>query len=130
MTAQADAETIRAGYEAFGKGDIPAVAQLLADDIVWHIPGRSPLAGDYRGRDAVIEFFTQVVQRSEGSFRLEIHDLLASDEHVVAIVTEIAHRGDQALNARTTHVWHVHDGQATEFWALAADAYTLDEFWS
>jgi ketosteroid isomerase-like protein len=130
MTAATDAATIRAGYEAFGKGDIPAVAQLLADDIAWHIPGRSDLSGDYRGRDEVIAFFTQVAQRSEGSFRLEIHDLLASDEHVVAIVTEIAHRGDQVLNARTTHVWHVRDGQATEFWALAADGYALDEFWS
>ena len=129
MTAQADADAIRQGYEAFGKGDIPAVAQLLADDVEWHIPGRSSLAGDYRGRDAVLGFFGEIGARSEGSFRLEIHDLLASDEHVVAIVTEIAHRGDKVLNARGTHVWHLRDGQATEFWGLSADSYAQDEFW-
>jgi ketosteroid isomerase-like protein len=130
MTAQSDAEAIRRGYEAFGKGDIPAVAELLADDVVWHISGRSELAGTYRGRDAVIGFFTEIAQRSEGSFRLDIHDLLASDEHVVAIVTELAHRGDRVLNAQGTHVWHVRDGKAAEFWGLSADAYAQDEFWA
>lgn len=130
MTAQDNAKLIQEGYEAFGKGDVPAVMAIWADDIAWHVPGRSPLAGDYRGKDAILGFFGQLQERSEGSFRLEMHDLLASEDHVVALVTEIGHRGERTLNSPATHVWHVRDGKATEFWAMAADSYATDEFWS
>jgi ketosteroid isomerase-like protein len=130
MTAQDNAKLIREGYEAFGKGDIPAVVAVWAVDIAWHVPGRSPLAGDYRGADEILGFFGKIQERSEGTFRLEMHDLLASEDHVVALVNEIGHRGERSLNAPATHVWHVRDGKATEFWAMAADAYATDEFWS
>lgn len=130
MTAQDNAQLIRKGYEAFAKGDIPAVLAIFADDIAWHVPGRSALAGDYRGGQDVLGFFGQLQERSEGSFRLEMHDVLASEDHVVALVNEIAHRGDKSMNARSTHIWHVRDAKAAEFWAMTTDTYAVDEFWS
>jgi uncharacterized protein len=130
MTAQDNAELIRGGYEAFGKGDIPAVVALWADDIAWHVPGRSPLAGDYSGAEAILGFFAQLQERSGGSFRLELHDVLASDDHVVALVSEIGNRGDTSLNNPAAHVWHMRDGKATEFWGAAYDLYVTDDFWA
>ena len=130
MSAQDDAAVIRAGYEAFDKGDIPAVMERFADDIGWHVPGRGPLAGDYRGSEEVLGFFGKLQDLSGGSFRLEMHDMLASDDHVVVLVTEIAQRGDKSLSESVAHVWHVRDGKATEFWGLASDMYAVDEFWS
>lgn len=130
MTAQENAEIIRGGYEAFGKGDIPAVLALFADDVVWHIPGRSPLAGDYNGAQEVLGFFGQLQERSGGSFRLEMHDLLASDDHVVALINEVGHRGDKSINSPGVHVWHVSGGKVTEFWGASSDLYALDEFWA
>ena len=41
----------------YSGGSIEAVAELMAEDIVWHVPGSSPIAGDYRGRDAVLDYF-------------------------------------------------------------------------
>ena len=130
MTAQDDLELIRQGYEAFGKGDIPAVMEILADDIVWHVPGRSPIAGDYQGQQAVMGFFGKLQERSGGSFRLEMHDLLASKDHVVALCTLHGNRSDKTLDVNRVHIWHVRDGKATEFWGLPDDAYATDEFWS
>jgi uncharacterized protein len=130
MTAQDNADLIRSGYEAFGKGDIPAVVALWSDDIVWHVPGRSPLAGDYTGAQEIVGFFGQLQERSGGSFSLEMHDLLASDDHVVALVRETATRGDNSLNNPSVHIWHVLDGKAIEFWAAPYDVYAGDEFWS
>jgi ketosteroid isomerase-like protein len=130
MTGQDNAKLIQGGYEAFGKGDIPAVLALFAEDIVWHIPGRSPLAGDYTGPQEVLGFFGQLQERSGGSFRLEVHDVLASDDHVVALVNQIGHRGDKSLNTGGVHVWHVRDGKATEFWGSSSDQYAVDDFWS
>lgn len=42
MSAQDNAALVRGGYEAFGKGDVPAVVAALADDVVWHIPVAAP----------------------------------------------------------------------------------------
>lgn len=130
MTAQDNAELVRGGYGAFGKGDIPAVIATWSDDIVWHIAGRSPLARDYNGAAEILGFFGQLQELSAGSFRLELHDVVASEDHVVALVSEIADRGDSSLNNPAAHVWHVRDGKATEFWAAAYDLYAVDEFWS
>lgn len=65
------------GYQAFATGDIPAVMSIFAD-IGWHVPGSSAIAGHYRGRDAVAGFFAQLAQRSGGSFRLDVHDIVGS----------------------------------------------------
>jgi ketosteroid isomerase-like protein len=130
LTAQENAELIREGYEAFSKGDIPAVVALWADDIAWHVPGRNPLAGDYTGAQEILGFFGQLQERSGGSFRLEIHDVLATDDHVVALVSAIADRGDKSMNIPGAHIWHVRDGRATEFWGATYDQYATDEFWS
>ena len=130
MSAQENAQLIRGGYEAFGKGDIPAVLAIMAEDIAWHIPGSNPLAGDYTGPQEVLAFFANLQDLSEGSFRLEMHDLLASEDHVAVLVTEVAHRKDRALSAPVAHIWHVRDGKATEFWGTPYDANALDEFWA
>ena len=56
-TASEDAAIVRRGYEAFNTADIPALMELLDDGVSWHTPGRSSLAGDHEGRDAVFAQF-------------------------------------------------------------------------
>ncbi|HLI43303.1 MAG TPA: nuclear transport factor 2 family protein [Acidimicrobiales bacterium] len=129
MGAQEDAELVRAGYDAFVKGDLRTVKSLLAPTIRWHIPGRSPISGTYEGIDAVLDFFVKLVTVSEGSFALELHDVAASDGHVVALVVESAERGERELVCNDAHVWHLENGRAVEFWACPADQYLFDEFW-
>jgi ketosteroid isomerase-like protein len=57
-----NAEPIRRSFDAFARGDMAAMRALVAEDTVWHIPGRGPLAGDHYGRDAVFEMFARLVQ--------------------------------------------------------------------
>lgn len=40
-------------YAAFAKGDFAVLNDLFAKDLLRHEPGRSRLAGDYSGREAV-----------------------------------------------------------------------------
>ena len=129
MTAADNAELIRSGYEAFSKGDLETVQKVFAPDIKWHVGGRSQLAGDYVGWDEVSAFFGKLVDLSGGTFNIEIHDILASDDHVIVLAKEQATRGDNRLDVNSGHVWHVAGGRATEFWGLSEDAYTEDAFW-
>jgi ketosteroid isomerase-like protein len=130
MADHPNAELVRRGYAAFSRGDMDTINEIFADDIVWHIPGRSPLAGDYKGKNEVFGFFGQLAERSGGTFSLDVHDILGNDEHVVAMTHEQAERGGRSLDVHGVHVWHVRDGKAVEFWGLADDVYAEDDFWS
>ena len=57
MGSDGNAAIVRRGYEAFNKADIATLTKLFDEKASWHTPGRSPIAGDRKGRDAV---FTQV----------------------------------------------------------------------
>jgi hypothetical protein len=67
---------------------------------------------------------------SGGTFKNEIHAILADDEHGVVLVRATAERAGKRLDALGCHVWHLSKGKATEFWNLALDPYAADEFWS
>ena len=128
--AHPNEELVRGGYEAFAKGDLETVLARFDEGIVWHVPGRGPLAGEYRGHQGIMEFFGKLMEMSGGTFRLELHDVLASDDHVVALVNAFGERNGTSRTFTTAHVWHVRDGKATEFWGLSTNPYEDDEFWS
>jgi uncharacterized protein len=50
-------ETVRRGYAAFNSGDIKTLTEIFHENASWHTPGRSPLAGDHRGREATFAYF-------------------------------------------------------------------------
>jgi len=81
---------IRDFYEAQGRfyageGDAEAVAALLTNDIAWHVPGRNAIAGDYRGPQEVLDYFTRRRDIARRSFRVVIRHVLADDELVVQL---------------------------------------------
>jgi ketosteroid isomerase-like protein len=128
--AHPNEELFRKGYEAFQRGDLDTIRDLFADDIVWHVGGRSQLAGDYRGKDEVLGWLGKNVELTGGTFRVDVHDILANDEHGVAITTVSAEReGKKLEDARGVQVIHIRDGKVSESWLLAEDSYTNDEFW-
>jgi uncharacterized protein len=120
---------IRNGYEAFSKGDMQTVDETFADDIVWHVGGRSQLAGDYKGKEQVFGFLAKLPELTGGTFRLELHDVIGNDEHVTVLVESFGEREGKTLEDRSVHVWHVKDGKVTEFWGHPQDQYADDEFW-
>ena len=130
MTDHPNLVTARAGYEAFARGDLAAVSDLLSDDIMWHSGGHNILTGDYEGKEAVLGFFGLLMQESGGSFSNDIHDMLANDEHGVALVTASATRGVKSFEGNVVHVFHMRDDRMTEFWTFPDDQSVFDEFWT
>ena len=130
MTNHPNLDAARAGYAAFDAGDMAGVGELLADDIVWHAAGDNVLSGDYAGKEAVFAMFGELMQETGGNFKNHIHDILANDEHGVALVSFAATRGGKTLEGRTVHVFHMSDGKMTEFWSYPDDPGAFDEFWS
>ena len=67
LGARTNVEVVQETYEAVGRGDIPALLDLLTDDVEWTFQGPSsiPFAGTRRGREGVAEFFSLVGENLE-----------------------------------------------------------------
>ncbi len=130
MAEHPNIERMRAGYAAFSKGDFAVLDELFDENVVWHVPGRSELAGEYRGRNDVYALFGRIMERSGGSFSLDLHAALADDEHGVALVTASGSREGKSVAIPEAHVFHFQDGRVTEFWEASTDQYAGDELFS
>ena len=85
---------------------------------------------DGRPYEIVVDRHLRWIKSAGGLHRLEMHDLLASDDHAVALLKSSGERDGTPYSSNVTHVWHVADGKATEFWGLSTTPYEDDEFWS
>jgi uncharacterized protein len=123
---QADnARVARDLVEAFDQNDMMKLDALLADDVVWHeIGAAEPL----RGKQAL------AASGPGGSADFEItaavHDVLASDDHAIALVEATATRGGKSFTYRTAEIYHIRDGQVTERWAFSDDTGAITAFFA
>lgn len=130
MAEHPNAAVLRKAYDAFAKGDMATLAELFAEDVVWHLPGRNPVSGVHRGRDAVFAAFAKFFELSGGTLKLDDHTILADDEHAVALNRATASRQGKQLNLLGADVFHVRNGKVAEFWSFSEDQRIDDEFWS
>src|SRR5439155_3714843 len=119
----------RAQQELYSGGDGGGLDALMADDIVWHVPGWSPIAGDHRGRDAVMDYFLS--RRRLAGARLEITQL--AEVHDAEVVVQLAD-GRATLGGcdatwRTAGVYRVAGGRLAEAWLVPLDQARFDEVW-
>jgi ketosteroid isomerase-like protein len=129
MGAQDNGELIRSGYEAFSKGDMETIAKIFGTDIHWTVSGRNQISGTYSGQEETFAFFGRLTELTDGTFTVGVHDLLASDDHVVVLAKESASRNGKSLESDDVHVWHIANGKAVEFWGISKDQHEVDEFW-
>jgi len=99
-------------------------------DAVWHLPGRSPIAGDHQGVDAILGFFANLRELSGGTFKAELVDVLANDRNVVALQHATATRGAKRLDVTACQVMRVQNDRIHEVRGYYSDQYALDDFWS
>ena len=88
---------------AYDAADIEAIDQLLADDVVFHVPGRHPLSGTYLGKSQVFGYMGQVAALNESKDEgFEIHSVIGDDDHVVSLVTgTVEHDGFSSSGRRS-----------------------------
>src|ERR671926_1076253 len=86
MNERTKVGVVQQGYEAFGRGDIPAVLDLLTDDVEWTLQGPSvlPFAGTRRGREGVAEFFSLLGENLEFQ-EFEAREFVAQGDTVVVL---------------------------------------------
>jgi uncharacterized protein len=122
-----NAALVRRGFEAIVHGDVNSGFAEFADDIVWHVPGTNRFSGRFDGKAAVADRFRRMAESGIAT-RIEIHDVVANDEHVVALLhvhveTPDGRRYDQPQ----VNVMHLREGKIAELWIMNQDQAVLDE---
>jgi len=127
MAEHPNVTRITDAYAAFAKGDLAALEDFFAEDVLWHEGRRNQITGDYHGREAVFGLFGKLMEITEGSLRVDPHAVFADDEHGVALVVVTASRGGRSIEVNEAHVMHLRDGKVVESWTASTDQYAFDE---
>lgn len=131
MTTHPNAEIARRFLEAQNAGDVATIRELLADDIVWHVPGKNLLSRDYNGLAEVAGFMARARELSGGTVRTEPITYLGGDDYGIALVRVYAEREGRSLGGQfQAFTYRIVDGKIAEFWFMVEDRYAVDAFWS
>jgi uncharacterized protein len=122
---------VRRGYEAFNTGDLKALTELFGEDVSWHTPGRSPLAGDLVGREAVFARLGRYLAETGGTFRADLKRLLTDEDgRVIGIHHSVAERDGKHLDVYGGIVFELEGGRIVDGREHVYDLRAWDEFWS
>ena len=131
MRADENAEIVRRGYEAFTKADIETLTELMDENATWRTPGRSPIAGEYQGRDAVFAQFGRYGGDTGGTFKAELMQVFTSDDgRVIGLHHNSAMRNGKQLNTDCCLVFELEAGRIIDGREHFFDLNNWDEFWS
>lgn len=123
-------QLLRNEYRARADRDDRLLAEVFADDIAWHVPGKSLIAGEYRGRDQVMEYVRRRRALVDDTFEVTIEDVLANDEHGFVIASGSAVRDGKRLEWRAHGLYRFENGRIAECWLLPEDQHAFDAIWS
>lgn len=113
----------------YGGGDATGLAELLAPDAEWHVPGRNAIAGSYRGRDAVLGYFARRRDLAERTFTIEVREAYGADAGVATLAFGRATLGGREGEWGTAGIYRFDGGRLTEGRLLPIDQAAFDAIW-
>lgn len=116
----------RQEMELIRAGDLEALDDVYASDLVVHYPGRNPLSGTHSAQQFLTRF--EALLGDDGSLTRELHDALGSDDHAVQLLGVTASARGRSHTWNAVAVLHVRDGRFSECWIHVDDQYALDDF--
>jgi ketosteroid isomerase-like protein len=127
-------ELLRRLHEAQGAfyagGSGEALRAELPRDVVWHVPGRSAIAGRFEGIEAVMDYFARRRDLASKTFQLHPGEVLIGDGDHVAVLTDgTAVLGGEERRWSTVGLYRFRSGRIAECWLLPLDPEEFDRIW-
>jgi len=140
-------EFFQDAFAALSRGDLGVFRSMFHSDVEWHLPGdpeQNPHAGIYLGPDAVEAFLRGLIDATDGTLEMPVHDVLATGyfqggingRHSVVLGRAEARRQGKVLSSSDVFVFHIRDDPAVRAERLGLicwfpeDQYNADHFWS
>ena len=124
MAEHKNAAVARQMTDALDRGDMQTLDSLIADDVVWHTIGSSK---PVRGK-AALRAGMPGGSGVDYTITGKVHDIVANDDHTIALVEATAKRGGKTLKYRTAEIYHIRGGKVVERWAFSDDTAAITKF--
>lgn len=128
MSEHPNAALTRRLFDAFGR-DAKVIAAAFSRDVVWRVPGNTVMSGEYRGPREVVEFLRRTGLETDGTYRSQLHTVVADDEWGLAVYRASGTRNGIELDVDQALVIRFADGRLAEVTAVPLDS-AFDAFWA
>lgn len=124
------AERLAQAMGLISRGDVEAFGDaLLADDVVWHWPGRSAVSGDYHGRAEALELLQGFNRLTANRLQVVPLDILEGEDHLMSFTHVTAESEEGSLDVIMADAMRFDkEGRVVEFWTLSNDQAAVDAF--
>jgi ketosteroid isomerase-like protein len=127
---QENVALVKQGFEAFNKGDAATLSGLIAEDATQTVPGKNQLAGEKKGRDAMLAFYGQLAEVSNGTFRTVLQNAEADGpDRVIATYLGQGEREGKTLASTNRLTFTIRDGKFAKLVDAPEDLAAWDDFW-
>jgi len=113
----------------YAGGEQGPVGAMLTDDVTWHVPGQSAIAGDYRGREEVLRYFARRRELADARFRIDVRGVIADDDRAVILARGEVADGGETLAWGTVGIFRIADRRIAECWVVPYDQHAFDQIW-
>jgi uncharacterized protein len=120
MSAEQNLETVRAIYDAFGRGDVDAILERCTDDVDWSSDAAiavAPWQGPKRGKAELPSFFAGIAQTGPVNEFTPLSFTSNNNDEVMVFLryafTVTATGKDVATNLH--HFWRFRDGKVAYY---------------
>jgi ketosteroid isomerase-like protein len=118
--SDANVDVIRAAYEAFGRGDVAAIVDLLSEDVDWRFAGPKQLAYTGHFKKAQVAKWFSDLAAVDDIRAFEPREFIAGGDSVTVLGWErcAARPSGKVFESEWVHVFTVKHGKITRFWGM------------
>lgn len=124
-------EKVHQFYTALAQGNFETVGALLADDLVWHQPGKGALSGVYNGKQNVFVHLGKMAQLSNGTFAIDQVDYVTENGDLVVASIEFAvSASGNSMQMKGVDLFRFENDLIKEVWLFSERIDEEDRFWT
>jgi ketosteroid isomerase-like protein len=116
-------------YSSFAQGDWQKFLKQFPDSMTFQVAGKSKLAGKLTKETFSTRYGQMLQELSNGTFKVEIHDVMTTDRHATVLMTCKLSRSGKSYELRSVHVWRTENGIPIAGYEYPRDLYQFDEAW-
>jgi uncharacterized protein len=121
---------IRDAFAAFMRGDVRPAQTLFDPEVVTHVFRHGPSPGVLKGLEGFLSWGAQLSEKSGGTFKEELLEVLADDTTAFQRVIYRATRGGRSIEDQSVNVYRFRRGRIVECWVFFGNPNGFDDFWS
>lgn len=114
-------EVVQQAYRAYGRGDVPAVLELVAEQVDWRFTGarRLPYTGAFKTRPEVARWFAALAEADDVQL-FEPREFIDAGDQITVLGWEraAARPGGTIFETEWVQVFTVLGGKIVRFWGM------------